>query len=251
LECLGCNREINGDAAFCRFCGEKVVSKLSDASRHASREGAVDAYFAKKDAENSLVLRIPGILSTTTAVFKETFVDYSGKRIFYQDIVSVTYHSIKRSVNFIPMEQSYHFAIRSEREEISLSFSSAFYIRNKEKQDTWARLIALSDQLIEPLLVEKLVGLIFREGRTVAVGGVLLDKIGYCRSKFFGGKACVAWGEKIYVPQYVTGDVVLFKDENGKARQFTRVPMSTQNAVVLPKLIRACANYTPLSGRAG
>jgi hypothetical protein len=198
----------------------------------------------EEDAESSLVLEIPGTLSTGVLIFKINFVEYDNKKIFYKDVLTVSYYSVKNSVNFIPTSQSYNFTIASDRERISFSFSSILYIGNKAKQDTWMKLIALSKHLIEPLLVQKLVRRIFEKGETIDIGGVQFDKNGYCRSKFFGGKEYVSWNETVYVPQLDAGDVVLFKDNNGKGKQFTRISMSTVNAVILPELIKACVNHT-------
>lgn len=99
--------------------------------------------------------------------------------------------------------------------------------------------------LVEPLIVKKYIEQIFDKGETVKIGYVEFNKDGYSyyRSKFFGGKVkeSVPFDDNLYVPKFDSGDVILFKHADGKSAQFTRISMSTDNAVVLPELIKACA----------
>ncbi len=52
----------------------------------------------------------------------------------------------------------------------------------------------------------------------------------------------VYWSDTIYIPKLYQGSVIIWKDENGKCEQFTSVPMSTSNSVLLPELVQACYN---------
>jgi len=198
-----------------------------------------------KEAQN---LEIPGILSGGNASFRSRFVQFGDKKIFYRDVTGVSYNSVKNSVNLVPTSQSYNFIITSGTEKMSLSFSSTLLIGNKEKQELWYKLINLSKQLIEPMLVEKIVKRIFEKGDTVFIGNIGFDKHGFSHSytKFLKGKQIdqVLWSDPIYKPQFSAGNVILFKDDgHGHGRPFFSIPMSTENAVILPELIHDCMAY--------
>ncbi|MFA5781749.1 MAG: hypothetical protein WC868_05705 [Bacteroidales bacterium] len=195
------------------------------------------------DVNNSMV-EITGMFGGTV-IFKDNFVDYRGKRIFYKDVKSISYHSTQTttstSVLFIPISEStshsYNFSIKSADENISLSFSS------KSEEEIWMKLITLAKHYIESLLVESMLLKIFDKGESVNIGGVEFTKDGYYKSKFFGGKEWVMWSETIYIPKYEAGQVILWKAEGEVGRSFMQIPMASPNAVILPDLVTACANY--------
>lgn len=218
------------------FCGTESLKNKLETDLEQIRKNI------SEDDENSIALEIPGTFSSKPSVFKSRFVEYGNKKLFYKDITRISYHAVNSSINFIPTSQSYDFMIASDKEKISLSFSSVLYIGNKEKKDTWMKLIGLCEHLIEPLLVQQIVRRIFEKGETVVIGKVEFDKNGYSRSKFWGGKECVLWSDTIYVPQFNEGNVILFKNKDGVAKNFDSISMETPNAVVLSELLKACIN---------
>jgi|GEM_PF-970330 len=201
-----------------------------------------------QNAKEALNLEIPGVLSGGNASFCNRFVQFGNKKIFYKDITGISYNSVKNSLNFVPTSQSYNFIITSGTDKMSLSFSATLLIGNKEKQEIWYKLISLSKQLIEPLLVEKIVMRIFEKGDVVFIGNIGFDKHGFSHSytKFLKGKQIdqVLWSDPIYKPQFGAGNVILYKDDGRKqGRPFLSIPMSTENAVILPELVHACMAY--------
>ncbi len=138
--------------------------------------------------------------------------------------------------------------VASHNETIEVSFGTTFYIGNKEKKDVWGKLIGISQQFIEPQIVEKLVRRIFADGETIKIGGVEFTKDGYSRSKMFGGRETVSWNDTIFIPKFASGSVTLWKNKNGKSASFETIPMKTPNAVVLPELVQAC--YSVATGNA-
>ncbi len=202
-----------------------------------------DLEIIKKNSKNqSLAVEIPG--SGGTAKFRNNSVEYDGKKIFYRDVIGVSYSSNSSSLNGIPTTQSHNFEIRSDKEEVSLSTSSLFRIGSKEKEEAWYKLINLSKHFIEPFIIKRLVERIFEEGKTVDIGEVEFSKKGYCRSKFFGGLDWVYWDDAhIYIPRLYQGKVILFKDHNGEGKEFTSISMEEENAVVLPEFLQACTDY--------
>jgi len=120
------------------------------------------------------------------------------------------------------------------------------HIGKKAKQDVWVKLIGLSEGLIEPHIIKRMIDQIFDREEPVTIGGVEFSKQGYSRTKtkLFGKgeKETVYWTDTIYTPKFDSGMVVLWKDKDGSGHQFTTVAMSTPNAVVIPGLVQACIN---------
>ena len=198
------------------------------------------------DAENSLAIDVPGTFGGGTVLFKNSYLEYNNKRIFYKDASSISYHAQSQSINFIPISQSFSFMVASPTETISFSFGTTLHIGKKAKQEVWGKLIGLSEGLIEPHIIKRMVDQIFDRGEPVTIGGVEFSKQGYSRTKtkFFGKgeKETVCWTDTIYIPKFDSGMVVLWKDKDGSGQQFTTVAMSTPNAVVIPALVQACIN---------
>jgi hypothetical protein len=191
---------------------------------------------------SALALDIPGTVGGGKIVFSNSYLTYDNRKVFYKDVVSIAYHAATRSVNFVPISQSYSYMVATSDETISISFGTTLYIDNTRKKDVWLRLAGVSGRLIVPQIVEKLVRRIFQDGGTVHIGGVEFDREGYYRSKMFGGREAVSWRETIYIPAFAAGNVTLWKEKDGKATAFTTVPMSTANAVVLPEFVKSCVD---------
>lgn len=198
----------------------------------------------KDDVENSLAIEVPGTFGGGTVVFKNSYLEYNGKRIFYKDAKSISYHAQSQSINLIPVSQSYSYMVASDKETVSFSFGTTLHIGEKAKKDVWGKLIGLSEGLIEPHIVKKYVDQIFDRGEPITIGGIEFSKQGYSRNKtkLFGKgeKETVYWSDTIYIPKFSQGMVVLWKDKDGKGQQFSTVSMSTANAVVIPALVQAC-----------
>lgn len=200
----------------------------------------------KDDTENSLAIEIPGTFRSATIVFKNTFVEYGNKKIFYKDATGISFDSTATSHSLygIPTGTSYVYnvSIRSDKETISISLSAS-KDESKAKED-WAKLIGLISGLVQPILIKTIVDKIFSKDEVVKFGEVELSKDGYSKMKFklFGKneKLMVSWNETIYIPKLHQGQVILWKDKDGKSEQFASVTMSTPNAVILPELIQAC-----------
>jgi len=201
----------------------------------------------KDDADNSLAIEVPGTFGGGTVIFKNTYLEYNNRRIFYKDATNISYHAQSQSINFIPVSQSFSYSVASPTETISFSFGTTLHIGKKAKQDVWVKLIGLSEGLIEPFIVKRMIDQIFDRGETITIGGVEFSKQGYSRTKtkLFGKgeKETVYWTDTIYIPKFDSGMVVLWKDKDGSGQQFTTIAMSTPNAVVIPALVQACVNH--------
>ena len=200
----------------------------------------------KDDAENAVAIEIPGTFKSATVVFKNTYVEYNKKKIFFKDATSYSFDSTATSHSLygIPTGTSYvyNWSVISEKETISVSLTAS-KDDSKAKED-WVKLVSLSAGIIEPFIVKKVVEQIFDRGEAVKFGEVEFTKKGYSKMKFKffkeNEKLIVYWSDTIYIPKMHQGQVILWEDKNGESSQFASIPMSTPNAVILPALVQAC-----------
>lgn len=218
---------------------ESLKNKLRDELEQIQKN-------VKDDVENAVVIEIPGTFRSTTVVFKNTYVEYNKKRIFFKDATSYSFDSTatSHSVYGIPTGTSYvyNWSVISEKETISVSLTAS-KDESKAKED-WVKLVSLSAGIIEPFIVKKIVEQIFDRGENVKFGEVEFTKKGYSKMKFKlfkeNEKLMVYWSDTIYIPKMHQGQVILWEDKNGESNQFASIPMSTPNAVILPALVQAC-----------
>ena len=200
----------------------------------------------KDDAENAVAIEIPGTFRSATVVFKNTYVEYNKKKIFFKDATSYSFDSTATSHSLygIPTGTSYvyNWSVISEKETISVSLTAS-KDESKAKED-WVKLVSLSAGIIEPFIVKKIMEQIFDRGETVKFGEVEFTKKGYSKMKFKlfkkNEKLMVYWSDTIYIPKMHQGQVILWEDKNGESGQFASIPMSTPNAVILPALVQTC-----------
>jgi predicted transcriptional regulator len=191
------------------------------------------------DHNNTLKIEVPGTFGGGTMIFKDDKVIYNGRTLMYKDADVISYQAVGRSVNLVPISQSYSYRIGAKGETIDISFGTSLYIGNKKKQDVWAQLIHVSKHLIEPTIVQKLLRSVFEDGRIVKIGGLEITREGYSRGKLFGGREYVSWQDVIYIPKLSSGNVIVWKDKGGKGVVFDTISMSIPNAVILPELLPA------------
>ena len=218
---------------------ESLKDKLEDELKQIKKN-------INDDAENSLAIDIPGTFRSTIIVFKNSFVDYNGKRIFYKDVSSISFDSTATTsrVYGVPVSTSYKYRISiiSEKETISISLSASK--EESKAKDNWEKLVGLASGLIAPIIVRRLVDQIFDHEEIIKIGEIEFSKHGYSKMKFRffkeKEKLIVYWVDAIYIPIFHQGQVILWEDKDGKSQQFATIPMSTPNAVILPELIQAC-----------
>ena len=181
---------------------------------------------AEDDDKSALVLPIPKLFGKKELVVKNTFMEYKEKRIYYKDIVGISYHNEDSKFNFV---------IYSSKDKIDLTFSN--------HQDLWYELINIAKQYIEPIIVEKIKKEIFEQNQAIQIGNIVVDKNGYHKSKLLRGVDSVLWTDvNIYVPKLYQGTVILFRDKNNSSEHFSTIKLEHSNAAVLPEVIKACYN---------
>jgi hypothetical protein len=95
--------------------------------------------------------------------------------------------------------------------------------------------------MIAPIIVEKLVKIIFDKNEVIEIGGVEFDKEGYHKQPFFGKRKSVFWrDEQIFKPQIYQMNVILYKEKNGEGRHLASISLEDMNAFVIPWLLEAC-----------
>ena len=193
-------------------------------------------------AGNSVVLEIPGVFGKRTVTFTDDAMSCGKQTIAYKDAERVWYQAVNQSINLVPTSQSYSFAVTSAAQRIALNFGTTLHIGNKKRKDVWGRLIAISQRVIEPHIVQKCLNAIFVRGETLRIGEIELDRSGFTKIKMFGGRVTIPWNEVAYIPSYSRGSVICWTKKNDKAKALGTVAMLTPNSVVLPNLFQACIN---------
>ena len=107
---------------------ESLKNKLSDELAQIHKN-------ISDDTDSSLSIEVPGTFGGGTVVFKNSYLEYNNKKIFYKDVTSVSYHAMNQSFNFIPVSQSFSFMVASDKEKISFSFGTTLHIGKKAKQE--------------------------------------------------------------------------------------------------------------------
>jgi len=202
----------------------------------------------KDDAENCVEIEIPGTFKSSAVVFKNSFVEYNNKRIFFKDALSISFDSTATTSKVygvsVSTSYTYRWSVASEKENISITLSAS---REESKaKEEWMKLLGLATNLIQPHIVKRIIEQIFDHGETVKFGEVEFSKQGYSRMKFRffkeNEKLMVYWSDTMYIPKFHQGTVILWEDKDGKGSQFAAIPMSTPNAVIIPDLIQACCD---------
>lgn len=208
----------------------KIATKISGTDTHKSQikkmKTAITQNINKQD-ESQLTVEFSGFLfSKKRLEFMPKYIVYGDSKIKYKDILEVSFHGVRQDFS-----STYYFTVSSSNDYIKISLS------NEEK---WQQIIAAATNVIFPEIIDRKVKKIFKEGKVIEIGKILFDKDGYTRNKFFGGQETVSWDGPIYEPRFDQGQLILFKDDNGRIRSFAGLPMESPNVVVIPYLIVAC-----------
>jgi hypothetical protein len=186
----------------------------------------------KNRSNGPLAIEVPGIFVDRKIIFRHHHVTFGNRIIYYKDTTTMAYHAT---------DQSYNLVIGTAKQTINISLGTTF--GKKKKWDSWRQLVGIACHIIEPRIIERMVRRIFLDDAIVHIGDIQFTKKGYSRRKRFGGDEHVPWTDPSYVPRLNGGNVTVWKNKNGEGVPFTTVPMSNPNAVILPELVKACANW--------
>src|SRR5208337_1520747 len=182
---------------------------------------------------HSYEIEIPGLWGRTVA-FETNRLTYGGKTLYYKDITGIAFQARYLSLNNDPVSQSYRYRVRTDSDKIAITYRTVFFLWNKSRKETLSKLAGLSQQIIYPAIIEKLLVRIFRNGETVRIGYLYINSEGYFIKKLLGGTIKVGWNEEIYTPKFHTGKVMVWRPKKGKGVRLARISMLEPNAVLLP-----------------
>jgi hypothetical protein len=177
--------------------------------------------FIKIDDDDTMSFTMGGFLRKKELIIKNTFIEYNRKKIYYKDVISVSYYN---------NDDEYIISINSFKDKIKTTF------RN---WDNFNKVVGRVDSYVESIIVDKLVKLIFEEDETVTIGKINFDKNGFHSSKLFRGKS-VMWEDDLFPSQINQGWAILFENKDNQAKQFATIPLKESNAAILPSLVDTC-----------
>jgi len=277
--CIYCRAKLSDDSNFCQKCGSKVSvdHKKSDEKNNNKEKETINQkdiemldllpdeqeqiiqkqknQINKKNGvdnneEKAIIIDTKNSIGGGEAIFKKTYLEYNKKRIFYKDIQGISYQPSSLYFSGIPMQQWYSYVVNTPSEKIVISFNSHFHIGEKTNKEAWLKLVEISQKLIEPYIVSSLIEKIFGRGELVTIGEIEFSQQGYSRikTKLFGkgDRETIYWTDMTTIPKFISGMVVLWKNENGKVKQFSSIDTTIPNAVIIPELVRACYNRASL-----
>jgi hypothetical protein len=182
--------------------------------------------YIETDQESTLSFDMGGFLRKKELKVTNDFVEYKRKKIYYKDAISVALYNDG---------DDYTFLINSYKDKMKIKFT---IVENINK------VYAHMQNIIEPILVEKLVKLIFEEDTAISIGSINFDKNGYHSSKMFRVKS-VLWTDPINRPTINAGTVTLHEFSEHTVdgdlyKEFTTIPMKNLNAIIIPELVESC-----------
>jgi hypothetical protein len=131
------------------------------------------------------------------------------------------------------------FELRGAKTRVAVKLDGAKVLRD-EKEEAWRRLVAASQELVEPRLRTQGLERLRRHGEPIGVGRLELTRDGFShrvplRSKQFEWSD---YGRAFYVNSRIR---VLATPAGGKERKVADIDTDVPNAVLLPRLMEECA----------
>jgi hypothetical protein len=169
-----------------------------------------------------------------------TGLSVGGDSIAFDEVVSVGYiKKVMRGSGVITDVLRRFALIRADGHKLAVRLDGAKVLR-EEKNELWGRLVAASQQSIEPRLRNRALERIQRYDEAVTIGRLELRRDGFTwraplRAKRYG------WGdfERAF---YANCQIrVLARPKAGKEQAIGRINTDVANAVLLPQLMPACA----------
>lgn len=208
----------------------KSIELLALAKKIAGTESLIESWETdlktieeniQLDDENTIIFTMGGFLRKKELIVKNTFIEYNRKKIYYKDVISVSYYA---------NNDEYVILITSFNDKMKITFGN---------WNNFDKIVRRVDSLTEPIIVGRLVKLIFEEDKIVSIGKIDFDKTGYHSSKLFRGKS-VLWEDDLYPAQISQGWAILYENKNNQCKQFAIIPMKEPNAAVIPAFVDSC-----------
>lgn len=163
-----------------------------------------------------------------------------GEEIAYDAVTHVAYvRQVRRASGaIIDVVRRFELGIDGGRRTVKLDGAK---VDAEAKQELWARLVEISQRAIEPRLRDQALERVQRHGETVAVARLELDRAGFAVRGGLPRRRSFAWSEHGRT-FFATDRIRVTVRADGKPeRKLIDVPTEDPNAVLLPRLMAACA----------
>ena len=169
-----------------------------------------------------------------------TGLSIGGDSIAFDEVASVGYiKKVMRATGVVTDVLRRFEVTRGDGRKLAVKLDGAKVLRD-EKNELWARLVATSQQAIEPRLRNRALERIQRYGDAVTIGRLELRRDGFTWRTLLKPKR-YAWGDfdrAFYANCQIR---VLGEPKGGREQLIGRIATDVGNAVLLPQLMPACA----------
>ena len=186
----------------------------------------------KKDKSEFLTINLTS--QTTIKIFPKK-IQINDTEVLYEDVQSTSYLFTTQKHNGVTSSKTFDFQVYTNDSCYNLSTSSAFGINSDTKNENFNKLVWVSQNFIEPLLVNKFYNAILN-GKILCFGNIYITKNDYYRRRW-RGNTVVNFSSTLTPPTINNGQVVLYNDKNSQLESFT---LSKLNAPVFCALIKKC-----------
>jgi len=181
-----------------------------------------------------------------TLVFYNSHFLYKGKTINYKDVDGISYllTTTKQSINFIPTAMSVSFEIsfqsKGELYKANSSASSVMYFKSekqKDKEQIFAKLVYIIDNLIKPFVLINLLIEYSRRNEIKLGDSFTVKPDGMYKKRFLRDPDLLPWNQ-YYNSKLFKGKLYVFEEDyNKKAKTYFTCPMSVMNSVIMPDFL--------------
>ncbi|MHB8696179.1 MAG: hypothetical protein ACYDHH_33625 [Solirubrobacteraceae bacterium] len=169
-----------------------------------------------------------------------TGLEIDGESLAFDEIVTVGYVKKVMRASGVITDVIRRFEVRAQDgRRLAVKLDGAKVLR-EEKNEAWGKLVAASQEAIEPRLRNQALEQIQRYGESVAIGRLELSRAGF------------VWRTPLRAKQYAWSDYhrafyancrihVLSTPKGKKDQKVGEIDTQAANAVLLPQLMPACA----------
>jgi hypothetical protein len=168
----------------------------------------------------------------------ERSVRIDGDEFGYDEVTGVSYYKHVVGANFSIAQATRRFDLHAGERRVSLKLDGVGRDRIV-LQERWALLVAVSQQVIEPRLRDRALARL-RDGETVTINRLSLNASGFS----WQGRLRASehrWSEFVRT-RFKRGYISVFaNDDGGRERMLGEFSTDATDAVLVPKLMIACA----------